>query len=70
MLTWAQFKLQLNERFMLHHQVLKDNVEFLELQQSKGHTSLAKYVQEFNKKLTFIPIKEELFKKLIFLQGL
>jgi hypothetical protein len=55
---------------MLHHQVLKDNVEFLELQQSKGHMSLAKYVQEFNRKLTFIPIKEELFKKLIFLQGL
>jgi hypothetical protein len=70
MLMWKQFKSQLNERFTLHHQVLKDGVELLELQQSKGHLSLTKYVQKFNMKLTFIPIKEELSKKLIFLQGL
>jgi hypothetical protein len=43
---------------MLHHQVLKDGMEFLELQQNKGHRSLAKYVQEFSMKLAFIPIKE------------
>jgi hypothetical protein len=55
---------------MLHHQVLKDDMEFLELQHSKGHRSLAKYVQEFIVKLTFVPIKEELSKKLNFLQGL
>jgi len=28
--------------------------------------SLAKYVQKFNTKLTFLPIKKELSKKLIF----
>jgi hypothetical protein len=55
---------------MLHHQVLKDDVECLELQQSKGHMSLAKYVQEFNMKLIFVPINKKLSKKLIFLQGL
>jgi hypothetical protein len=70
MLMWKQFKSQLNERFTLPHQVLQDDVEFLELQQSKGHMSLAKYVQEFNTKLTFVPIKKELSKNLIFLQGL
>jgi hypothetical protein len=45
-------------------------MEFLELQQNKGHSSLAKYVQEFSMKLTFVPIKKELSKKLTFLQGL
>jgi hypothetical protein len=70
MLTHEHFKLRLNERFPLPHQVLQDGVEFLELQQSKGHMSFTKYVQEFNTKLTFVPIKKELSKMLIFLQGL
>jgi hypothetical protein len=69
LLTQERFKSRLNERFTLPHQVLKDGVEFLELQQSKGHVSFAKYVQEFNMKLTFVAIKKKLSKKLIFLQG-
>jgi hypothetical protein len=70
MLTCDQFKLRLNERFTLPHQVLQDGVEFLEFQQSKGHMSLAEYVQKFNMKLTFVHIEKKLSKKLIFLQGL
>jgi hypothetical protein len=44
MLTWEQFESWLNERFTPHYQVLKDNMELLELQQSDGPNSLAKYV--------------------------
>jgi hypothetical protein len=43
-LTWEEFKLQLNERFMPHHLVLKNMMELLELAQGDGTGSLAHYV--------------------------
>jgi hypothetical protein len=43
-LTWEEFKLQLNEKFMSHHLVLKYMMELLELAQRDGVGSLAHYV--------------------------
>jgi hypothetical protein len=62
MLTWEQFESWLNERFTPHYQVLKDNMELLELQQSDGPNSLAKYVQQFSANMTFSLIKKS-FKR-------
>jgi hypothetical protein len=45
-------------------------MEFLKLLQGKELEVLAHYVQEFNAKQTFITIKEELTKKLVFFQCL
>jgi hypothetical protein len=62
MLTWEQFKSWLNERFTPHHQVFKDGMELLELQQGERPNSLVKYVQKFNTNMTFVPIKKS-FKR-------
>jgi len=51
-------RLQLNERFMPHHLVLKDKMELLELAQGDGVGSLVSYVQNFNRVLTMVPLKE------------
>jgi hypothetical protein len=57
----------LNKKFTLHHKVLKDGMEYLELQQREGPIALMKYVEEFNTKLTLEPIKKEFTKMLAFL---
>ncbi len=69
-LTWEDFKLWLNERFMLHNLVFKDGMEFLKLAQGDMVGYLVSHVQDFNQILTMVPMKEEYAKKLIFLHGL
>jgi hypothetical protein len=56
---WEEFKLQLDERFTLHHLVLRDGMEFLELTQWDNKGSLATYVQDFNRMLTMVPFKDD-----------
>jgi len=43
---------------MPHHLVLKDKMELLELAQGDGVGSLVSYVQNFNRVLTMVPLKE------------
>jgi hypothetical protein len=67
---WEEFKLWLDRRFMLHHLVLQDRMELLELTQWDNKGSLAAYVQDFNHMLTMVPLKDDYVWKLIFLHGL
>jgi len=69
-LTWGEFKLQLNERFTSYHLVFKDGMELLELTQLRdGASSLARYVQIFNQMLIMVLLKE-FVRKLFFMCGL
>jgi hypothetical protein len=74
-LTWGEFKLQLNERFTSYHLVFKDGMELLELTQlrdgvgSSAHGSSAHYVQIFNQMLIMVLLKE-FVRKLLFMCGL
>jgi hypothetical protein len=43
-LTWEEFELQLNRKFMPHHLVLQDGMELLELIQGENKGSLVTYV--------------------------
>ncbi len=45
-------------------------MELLELTQGDDKGSLAAYVQDFNRMLTMVPLKDEYAWKLIFLHGL
>jgi hypothetical protein len=68
--TWEEFKLWLDGRFMSHHLVLQDGMEFLEFTQGDNKGSLTTYVQDFNRMLIMVPFKDEYARKLIFLHGL
>jgi hypothetical protein len=45
--------------FTPHHLVLWDGMELLELTQGDDKGSLAAYVQDFNRMLTMVPLKDE-----------
>ncbi|CAM6014561.1 unnamed protein product [Sphagnum balticum] len=68
-LIQEEFKLWLDGRFMLHHLVHRDGMEFLELTQGDNKGSLTTYVQDFSRMLTMVPLKDEYAQKLIFLHG-
>jgi hypothetical protein len=69
-LTWGEFKLQLNERFTSYHLVFKDGMELLELTQLRdGAGSSPRYVQIFNQMLIMVLLKE-FVRKLLFRCGL
>jgi hypothetical protein len=53
---WEKFKLWLDMRFMLHHLVLWNGMELLELTQWDNKGSLAAYVQDFSRMLTMVPL--------------
>jgi hypothetical protein len=55
---------------MSHHLVLQDGMEFLEFTQGDNKGSLTTYVQDFNRMLIMVPLKDEYARKLIFLHGL
>ncbi len=55
---------------MLHHLVLRDGLELLELTQGNNKGFLATYVQDFSRMLIVIPLKDGYSKKLIFLHKL
>jgi hypothetical protein len=69
-LTWEEFKLQLDRRFTSYHLVFWDGMKVLEPTQGDNKGSLAAYVQNFNRMLTMVPLKDEYARKLIFLHGL
>jgi hypothetical protein len=56
---WEEFKLWLNKRFTLHHLVLRDGMEVLELTQEDNRGSLVTYIQNFNHTLTLVPLRDE-----------
>ncbi len=69
-LTWGEFKLQLNEKFTSYHLVFKDGMELLELTQLRdGAGSSARYVQIFNQMLIMVLLKE-FVRRLFFMCGL
>jgi len=44
---------------MSHHLVLQDGMKLLELTQGDNRGLLAAYVQDFNRMLTLVPLKNE-----------
>ncbi len=75
-LTWEEFKLRLDKRFMPHHLVLQDGMEFLEFTQgdnggSRGQWGfighLCPWLQSY---VDYGPLKDKYAQKLIFLHGL
>ncbi len=70
MLTWGDFKLWLDGKFIPHHLVLRNGMEFLELTQGEDRGLLLAYVQDFNCMLIMVPLKDEYVWKLIFLHAL
>jgi hypothetical protein len=68
--TRVGFKAELNVKFTLHHQVLRDELEVLALKQGEESGSLAKHVQIFSALLCLVLMKEDYTQRVVFFNGL